>query len=285
MYSTSPNNSSNEPQPQSFIGRIASHKGPLIGSGLTLPSTAVAQLAGQSDCDFVMIDMEHSPMTIDVVTQMVHAFVASSNGTKFPLIRVPSHGVEWIKWALDCGAAGIIIPMVNNADEMKAILDRALYPPLGRRSFGPLNAPFARPQGAAEGVGGYFQRAKRGEIAILPMIESKEGLDNAEAILSLGGVSGTFIGPADLRLSLCLTVGVDGSEPAFLHALSDICAIGKKHRKVVGCMGMGEIGAGSRAAEGMDFLIATADSSALVSGMAADIASARKGIRKAQESL
>jgi len=285
MYPTSTITSNNEAQSQSFVGKITSQKRPLIGSGLTLPSTAIAQLAGQSDCDFVMIDMEHSPLTIDIVMQMVHAFVASSNGTKFPLIRVPSHGVEWIKWALDSGAAGIIIPMVNNVDEMKALLDRALYPPLGRRSFGPSNAPFARLQGAENGVGGYFQRARRGEIAILPMIESKEGLENVEAILSLDGVSGTFIGPADLRLSLGLTVGVDGSEPAFLQALKDICAIGKKFHKVVGCMGMGETGAGSRAAEGMDFLIATADSSALVAGLAADIGLARNGISKARAYL
>jgi 2-dehydro-3-deoxyglucarate aldolase/4-hydroxy-2-oxoheptanedioate aldolase len=248
---------------------------------LTIPSVTVAQLAGQADGDFVMIDMEHAPLPMDVVTQMVHAYVQVSRGTRFPIIRIPSHGVEWVKWGMDSGAAGIVIPMVNNATEMQAILDRALYPPAGRRSFGPLYAPFAHPDGPQGGMATYFERAKRGEIAVLPIIESHEGLENVEEILRLEGVSGCFIGPADLRLSLGLTPAMDGPEPEFLDALRKICAAGRTLGKVVGCMGMGEDHASKRSAEGMNFLLSTIDYGAVVSGFALDLVAARKGVQNA----
>ena len=181
--------------------------------------------------------------------------------------------------------AGIIIPMVSNASEMRQIIDRAIYPPGGRRSFGPLYAPFAHPEGPGSGMMGYVNRAKRGEIAILPMIESREGLENAEEILSVEGVSGTFIGPADLRFSLGLPVAVDGPETEFVEALKKICGIGKKLGKVVGCMGMGEEAAQKRTEEGMDFLMSTSDNGAIVSGFASGVAAARKGVDRGASKL
>lgn len=270
---------------KTFVDKIRSSNGPLLGTVLTIPSVPIAQLAGQSDGDFIMIDMEHAPLPIDVVTQMVHAYVAASRGTKLPLIRIPSHGVEWIKWALDSGAAGIVIPMVDDAAQMRAILDRALYPPAGRRSFGPLYAPFANPDGPQGGMGAYFARAKAGEIALLPMIESKEGLQNASEILSLEGVSGTFIGPADLRLSLGMTPAIDGSESEFTTALERIKNAAKKAGKVVGTMGMGEDVARKRASEGMDFLLSTFDNGALVAAWARELAAARKGAQEGAAKL
>jgi 2-keto-3-deoxy-L-rhamnonate aldolase RhmA len=195
--------------PKNFVAKIRSQDGPLIGTVLSMPSVTAAQIAAQTAADFVMIDMEHAPLPMDIVTQMVHAYVQTSRGTKFPIVRIPSHSVEWVKWALDSGCAGIIIPMVSNAAEMGAIIDRAIYPPGGRRSFGPFYAPLAHPDGPGapgSGVGTYVQRAQRGEIAILPMIESKEGLENVEAILGLEHVSGCFVGPADLRVSVARTL-------------------------------------------------------------------------------
>jgi 2-keto-3-deoxy-L-rhamnonate aldolase RhmA len=67
---------------------------------------------------------------------MVHATVSASQGSCIPVVRVPSRGVEWIKWALDSGADGVIIPMINNKEEMDLIIKRAIYPPGGARSNG-----------------------------------------------------------------------------------------------------------------------------------------------------
>lgn len=262
---------------KSFISLIRGKEGPIHGVGLSIHSQITAQVAGLSGADFALIDMEHSPISAEGATQMVHAVTAASRGACFPLIRVPSHGVEWIKWSLDSGAAGIIVPMVNNATEMQQIIDKAVYPPAGRRSFGPSLAPFGDPNGPQSGVAGYIERAQRGDIAILPMIESQEGLDNAEAIVSTDGVSGVFIGPYDLRLALGLTGGLDGDEPLFLQAIEKVVAIGKKLNKVVGTMGIGEETARKRTADGMDFLVSTVDYNAVVVGFARDLTNARKG--------
>lgn len=244
--------------PSTFVQAIKSKQAPLLAAVLTIANVTTAQIAAQSDSEFVMIDMEHAPLQPDMVTHMIHAYVSASRPrTQFPLVRIHSHGVEYVKWALDAGSAGVIIPMVGNVREMKAILNRSLYPPQGARSFGPLYAPCADPDGPRGGMGAYFAKAKRGDVAIIPMIESREGLENADELLSLEGVSGVFIGPADLRLSLGLPPAIDGEEPEFIVALQKIVRVAKKHGKVVGCMGIGEAAAKKQVSEGMDFLLST----------------------------
>lgn len=165
---------------------------------------------------------------------MVHFTVAGSAGSCFPIVRIPSHGVEWIKWGLDSGASGIIVPMVNNRPELDAILKRALYPPGGQRSFGPFRAPFATIPPIANGAD--YKRKAAPEVAILPMIESKEAVDNAEDIIGTEGVDGIFVGPVDLRHSLGLE-GPDGEEPEYISALQTILEMGRKYGKGIGILG------------------------------------------------
>ncbi|KAF2488135.1 Pyruvate/Phosphoenolpyruvate kinase-like domain-containing protein, partial [Neohortaea acidophila] len=252
----------------------------LVGTILTIASPTIAQIVGQSAAELIMIDMEHAPQPIDTVTSMVHTFNASSRGRGLPLIRVPSHGVEWIKWALDSGASGIIVPMVNDVAEARAVLDRAVYPPGGRRSFGPIYAAYAHPAGVEEsgGQAGYFARAQRGDVAILPMIESKEGLANAEAILALPGVTGVLVGPADLRLSLGMTAAIDGPEAEFQAALESIVAAGRKAGKLVGTVALGEEAIARRAKQGFDFVLTGFDMGALVVGLNTELAAAKKSV-------
>ena len=270
----------------SFVSQLRSPLSPAVGTVLTLASPMIARVTATSAADFVMIDAEHAPLSFDQVTQMVHGYMtAPTASTKHALIRIPSRDVAWVKWALDSGCSGIVVPMVNTVTDMRTVLDHALYPPKGRRSFGPIYAPFAsRGDGSATygAANDYFQRARQGEIAIIPMIESKEGLDNCHEILSLEGVDGVFIGPADLRLALGLEPGLDGDEPEFVAALHRITKAAKMHGKVVGCMGIGEATACKRTLEGMDFLLSTFDFGALVGGYAADLARAQSGIAKAR---
>lgn len=270
-----------------FVDRVSNNKdGPPLGTILTLPSVTIAQLTAQAASELIMIDMEHAPLTIDIVTQMVHAYSAAGR-SKHALIRIPSHGVEWVKWGLDSGAAGIIVPMVSNADEMKAIMDRAIYPPGGRRSFGPIYAQFASQSsegGAQSGVGGmaaYFERARRGEIALIPMIESKEGLSTVDEILALEHVDGCLIGPADLRLSLGLSPGLDGDESEFRDAVKKIIGSAKKHGKVVGTVAMGDGPIKNRVEEGIDFLFTGFDFGALVSGLSMELEASKKSVQEA----
>lgn len=250
---------------------------PLLGTVLTVSSPVVAMLASQV-FDFVMIDMEHSPMTAEQMTHLVHSVVAASKGTCSAIVRVPSHDVEWIKWALDSGAAGIIVPMVNNVDEMEKIISHAIYPPRGKRSFGPFNAPFGRQLQGTQ-FGAYYSMAQDSGVALLPIIESAEGLKNAESILAMDGVSGAFIGPYDLRLSLGLPGGVDGTEPEFSEALSRICNAAKKSGKIVGSMGTSPESIRARTKLGMTFLLVTLDYNVLLSGFSSSMEQAQATLR------
>jgi 2-keto-3-deoxy-L-rhamnonate aldolase RhmA len=122
--------------------------------------------------------------------------------------------------------------------------------------------------------------AQNGGVAILPIIESAEGLANAEAIMAVRGVSGAFIGPYDLRLSLGLPGGVDGPEPEFQNALSTIVDAATKHGKVVGSMATSPEMVRRRTERGMTFLLVTLDYNVLVSGFASAVKDAKEAIKE-----
>ena len=247
-----------------FIPQIRS-QGPLVGAFLTFGTPYSAQIMAQTSLrfDFVVIDMEHSPLSALEATQIVHATALSSKGRCAPLVRTPSHGVEWMKWALDAGAAGIVVPMVNTDLQVKSILQSALYPPSGQRSFGPFNAPFADLD-TDSGVSKYFAKTAR-NVAVIPMIESTEGLENVERIIGVDGVSGLFVGPVDLRLSLRLQ-GLEGTEEVWLEALGRIARAGKRHNKPVGIFVPSAEGFEQVVHMGYGFVCCASDATSLVRG-------------------
>jgi 2-keto-3-deoxy-L-rhamnonate aldolase RhmA len=263
-----------------FLSAIQASNGPILGTILSFPQTITAKLAARAGFQWLMIDMEHSPFTMEQATDLVHAVIASSQGTCLPLLRIPSHSTEWIKWGLDTGAAGIIVPMVHTAQEAEEIVDKALYPPRGSRSFGPYNAPFGSTDPSTS-FADYYAKAQARGPAILPIIESREGVKNAEAIMAVDGVTGIFIGPYDLRLSFGLSGGSDGPEEEFVAAVEKIIGIGKRLGKPVGSMGTGEELSAKRTKQGMDFLLVSFDYNALVSGYRTHLENARRGVERA----
>lgn len=260
----------------------AKTKGPLLGAVVGSPAPISAKIAARAGFQWVMIDMEHSPLSPEQATELVHATTAASQGCCKPIVRVPSHGVEYIKWSLDSGAAGVVIPMVETREQMEQIISKALYPPHGSRSFGPFSAPFGQADPTSN-INQYVKMAQRRDIAILPMIESRQGIENAEAIMSVDGVTGVMIGPFDMRYSLGLPGG-DGDEPEFLEALQKICKISRKLDKIVGSMGASEEVARKRAEQGMQVILAALDFSALMEGYRSQIEIVQRGISRAKKS-
>ena len=263
---------------QTFSGLIEK-KGTLAGACVSIGSVLCGQILARSGFDWIFIDMEHSPMSAEKVTALTQAIVAASAGQCVPVIRTPSHGVEWIKWALDCGAPGIIIPMVNNAIEAESIIQRALYPPRGQRSFGPFLAPFADTDSSSD-VAKYLSQ-KTVTLAIILMIESVEGVKNAEEILSVKGVTGCFIGSFDLRSSLGLPGG-DGEEPEFIEALEKVLAIGRRLSLHIGTVASSEAAAKRKTEMGFSFLLTGTDSAFLVSGATHASQQATNGVKSAR---
>lgn len=216
----------------SFMSLLKS-KSPLIGTFVSFNTPYVTQILGRCGFDWLMIDMEHSPLSAQEITNMVHATITSSEGTCLPIVRIPSHGVEWVKWALDSGASGIIVPMVNTKEEAEGVIKRGVYPPGGARSYGPFRAPFANL--SKHSTPPQYKQETAKDVMIFPMIESAEAVENAEAIMSVEGVTGIFIGPVDLRHSLGFS-GPEGVEGPYLAALEKVVKIGKALGKPVGIL-------------------------------------------------
>jgi 4-hydroxy-2-oxoheptanedioate aldolase len=128
---------------------------------------------------------------------------------------------------LDGGAWGVICPMVNNAAEAAALASYSLYPPKGKRSNGPIRA-------GAYGEATPYQASANDEILIIPMIETQEAIDNIEAILDVPGISGIYVGPSDLGLSLGLKPMLDREEPQILGIYEKLIAETKKRGQFAG---------------------------------------------------
>ncbi|KUJ11368.1 Phosphoenolpyruvate/pyruvate domain-containing protein, partial [Mollisia scopiformis] len=236
---------------------------PALGAFVSLDTPYAAQILARSGFDWLLIDMEHSPLLAHSSNDMVHATITASQGACVPVVRVPSHGVEWIKWALDSGVSAIIVPMVNNKEEMDLIIKRACYPPLGQRSSGPFRTPYADLEEKTNSFAKYQAETAKG-VAVLAMIESVEGVENAEAIMSTKGVDGVFIGPVDLRSSMGFP-GSDGKEEQYVIALQKILDISKRLGIPVGILGSQD-NLEAQIDMGFEFFLLAGDAAMMVMG-------------------
>ena len=113
---------------------------PSLGAWLSLPSIPMARVMARLGFDWLTIDVEHSAQNPALMADMV-ATVADA-GSSAPIVRIPFNSVEWFKWALDAGAWGIIVPMVNTREEAQQAVSWSKYPPTGTRSIGGIFAPY-----------------------------------------------------------------------------------------------------------------------------------------------
>jgi 4-hydroxy-2-oxoheptanedioate aldolase len=133
-----------------------------------------------------------------------------------PIVRVPWNDPGIIGRMLDAGAIGVVIPMIQTPDDARRGVEACLYPPAGRRSFGPVRV------GLRDGPG-YFREAND-RVAVIPMIETVEALEAVEDIAATPGVDAVFVGPFDLSVALGLPPGDNDGKPAFDAALQRIAA-------------------------------------------------------------
>jgi 2-keto-3-deoxy-L-rhamnonate aldolase RhmA len=157
-----------------------------VNGWLAIPSGFSAEVMAGCGWDSVTVDIQHG---VQDYQSMVQCFQAMDRFPITPLVRVPWNEPGIIGKCLDGGAWGIICPMVNNAAEAKALADACLYPPIGKRSNGPIRA-------AAYGVASSYQSTANSEVLVIPMIETQDGIDNIDEILSVPGISGIYIGPS-----------------------------------------------------------------------------------------
>lgn len=163
------------------------------GSWMTLAHPSIAEILGRAGFEWVVIDMEHSAITVSEALRLI---IAVENGGAVPLVRLAGSDSLQCKAVLDSGAAGILVPSVNTREEAEAAVRMAKYPPLGFRGVG-----LARAQGYGGTFPAYVANANADTLVIV-QIEHIDAVENIEDILSVPGVDGTFIGPYDLSMSL-----------------------------------------------------------------------------------
>jgi 4-hydroxy-2-oxoheptanedioate aldolase len=203
--------------------RIAAGKAAVNG-WLAIPSGFSAEVMAQCGWDSVTVDMQHG---VQDYLSMVQCFQAMQAHPITPLVRVPWNEPGIIGKVLDGGAMGVICPMVNNAAEAKVLADACLYPPMGKRSNGPIRA-------AMYGEASSYQATANNEILVMPMIETQQGIDNINEILSVPGISGIYIGPSDMGLSLGMIPILDREEPNILEIYGKLLDSCKRHGKFAG---------------------------------------------------
>jgi 4-hydroxy-2-oxoheptanedioate aldolase len=233
---------------------------PARGVWLGIPSVYSVRLLARLPLDWMVIDMEHAPTSLETMVQMVAA-VTEAGGPQ-PVVRLSQASSENIKYALDAGAAGIIAPMVNTGAYAAQVVSLAKLPPIGTRSFGSSYAGLTWGQTPAEN-----QKASNDQIMVGIQVESKIALDNLDDIFSTPHLDMVLVGPLDLSLSL----GVDffSGEPSLIleEALASILAASRKHAVPLGIYCPSAEVARRRIEQGFLFVNVAHDTNILVDGV------------------
>jgi 4-hydroxy-2-oxoheptanedioate aldolase len=169
---------------------------PTLGAWCTIPSSWTAEVAARSGHDWVCVDTQHGLVGYDVMLPMLQAIAA---GGVPSFVRVPWNEPGAIMKALDAGAGGVIVPMVNSVEEARAAVAATHYPPDGIRSMGPVRAREVDPDW-------------RRPITVV-MIETVQAVARAHEILATPGVDAVFVGPNDLAVSAGLESSYEGRHP------------------------------------------------------------------------
>ncbi|GEL94656.1 HpcH/HpaI aldolase family protein [Cellulomonas composti] len=165
--------------------------GAALGIWSSLPDLSVAELLAGLPYDYVCVDLQHGVATFSELPGMTQAMRAAGGA---PVVRVPWNEQAGIWRALDSGAAGVLVPMVNDGAEAAAAVAACRFPPAGNRSWGPMWG-YVRPDGA-------LPPAEQDASAIcLVMIETAAGVDALDEIVRTPGLDGVYVGPNDLALA------------------------------------------------------------------------------------
>ena len=187
----------------------------------------VSAILANAGCRFVIYDMEHAGLGYETLKWLF----AGCRGLPIePMVRVPRGEYPWIARALDLGARGVMVPMVESAAQARAVVEACRYPPQGRRgaAFG-----FAHDDYAGGDVGEKVRIANERTL-VIAQIETERGLEQADPIAATEGVDVLWVGQFDLSNFL----GIPGrfDDPRFESAMRTVADCARRHGKAAGFM-------------------------------------------------
>jgi 4-hydroxy-2-oxoheptanedioate aldolase len=198
--------------------------------------------------DYLGLDCQHGMLDFSAC---VHNLQAISAGGCASLVRVPANDPAWIGRALDGGAHGVIVPLVESAEEALAAVRATRYPPAGSRSYGPTRAVIRV---------GPEPEAADADVASIVMIETTKGVANARDIVGIVDLDAVYVGPRDLTLSLGAVTRHDADGPTSLEStLETLVNVANDAEKAIGIHCPDGQTAARRLAEGFDFVTVSND--------------------------
>jgi len=165
---------------------------PSFGSWIQLGHPGIAEILANAGFDWIGVDCEHTDIDVKGFIDIARGMYGRS---ALPMARVRENDTLAIRQVLDAGAAGVIIPMVNCADDAKRAVSSSKFPPIGIRG-----SAFFRANNYGMSMEEYSQNANE-NLLVIVMVETKQAVDNIDEIVSVNGVDGVFIGPYDMSAS------------------------------------------------------------------------------------
>ena len=223
-----------------------------IGLWTALCSGLSAEILGAAGYDWILIDAEHAPNELSNVLEQLRAL---KGGTATPIVRPAWNDPVLMKRYLDIGVQSFLVPWVQNAQEAARAVAATRYPPAGIRGV----AIGHRASGFGK-ITDYLKRAHE-QICVLVQVETKEALDELEAIAAVDGVDGIFIGPSDLAAAMGRIGG--NREPDIQAIFVDACSRAKKVGKPIGILAPVEEDARKYVDAGFDYVALGSDAGLL----------------------
>lgn len=227
---------------QNELRRLLAGGGTAINGWIAIPDPFAAEQYAAQGFDSVTVDLQHGAADVGGLIPLLQAI---DLGGATSLVRVPWNHPADVMRVLDAGAEGVICPMVNSADQARAFVAAGRYPPLGGRSAGPFRASHV--------AGVDYVRAANDEVLLIAMIETREAVANLDAIVSVEGIDGVYVGPNDLSLSYGKPGSLAPDDAEVLEVMAAIAAGARRHGKFAGVHTDGPATAAQRYAEGYHF--------------------------------
>ena len=224
-----------------------------VGTWVKLPTIETVQILAHARYDFVVIDQEHAPIDIRTAYQLINT--ATAEGL-LALVRVDELRPAAIQRILDAGADGVLIPHIDTPEQAELAVRSVRFPPRGIRGAGGTSRAGRWGTRPTED----YLRSGNLDALCIPQLESRQAMNNAEAIASIDGIDALFLGVADLSMDMGSTPADPKVIELYLHALEASHAAGKP------CGFAAGTGAGAQIAlqQGFDFVMASSDTAMLV---------------------
>lgn len=229
--------------------------GSALGTWVSIGHPMIVEAAARAEFDFVLVDTEHTEMSLETVAELVRA-AAAAPGSLGVIVRPAWNDPVRIKRILDLGVDGIMVPMIDTAEAAEELVRATRYPPEGDRGLA---------SGRATGYGQRFLEYVESDhrsLLTIAQIETPTGVENAGDIARVEGIDALFVGPADLSASL----GVFGEwdAPELEEAMAEVIEAGEALDTPVGTIAVRGADVGDHVERGFDYQIAGKDMTTLI---------------------